>query len=174
MAAYAAASCFLMAGCSGEKDAVKTAPIQSSNLNRSNTLDSSTVSSTTNVAGPSGAGVEPPTSNMPPQPKSLAERANRKPRVDVDPTAKQPPISLQKAPENSQFGTKMEDDGSLTELRVFKNHPQIAKVEARGSDAKYKTLSVYLRDGNVVSVKTDRVKQLHSAPTKLLLEIVGR
>lgn len=101
------------------------------------------------------------------------ERTNRRRRVDVDPSATPPPPNFRPAAEDSESAITMDQTGAVLEIRVFKKHPQIAKVEAIRLNETTKTLKVYLRDGKVVEVKTDRVDRLETISTGDILEIAG-
>ena len=145
-------------GCSGlAKTSRKESNSSSSTVNREQPLSSST--DTPNVAAN-----HPKTNSR--------ERINRD-RIDVNPAATPLPLKFRKAAENSEVATTMNTEGDIFEVRVFKNHPQIAKVEATWVDAKEKALKIYLRNGQILEVKTDRLTDLASATASQLLEIGG-
>lgn len=104
---------------------------------------------------------------------SFYERDKRKTRVDANPNAKPEPLVYRAAPENSESATTMTSDGSILEVRVFKSHPQIAKVEALWVDPKEKTLKVYLKNGRTVEVTTDRIPNLRDTSSNDILAIAG-
>ena len=118
-------------------------------------------------------GVTPP----PPDPNKIVgnnprDPKNRKER-EVHPAGPLEPSTPKPAAENSEASAMMNEDGSITEFRVFKGHPQITKAEARWLDPTNKTLKVFLKNGKSLEAKTDRVPYLHTVPSSLLLEIVG-
>lgn len=67
----------------------------------------------------------------------------------------------------------MNADGSITEFRVFKDHPQILKAEANWLDPTDKTLRVFLKNGKILTAKTDKIPYLHTVTSELILEVVG-
>lgn len=112
-----------------------------------------------------------------PDPAATVEELKRdkkkRERPDADPSATPEPSSPKPAPENSEASVMMNSDGSITEIRVFKDHPQIAKAEATWTDPMSKSLKVTLKSGKVMQAKTDKVPTLASAPSADLLRIVG-
>ena len=93
--------------------------------------------------------------------------------MDSDPNAKPEPPVFRSAPENSESATTMTNDGSILEIRVFKNHPQLAKVEVTWTDPKDKALKVYLKNGTVVDAKTDRIGNLRDTPSIEIMQVAG-
>lgn len=67
----------------------------------------------------------------------------------------------------------MKPDGSVYEIRVFKNHPQLKKVEALWHGVTAKTLTFKLRNGRVLERRTDQLYDLQTATTADLLIIAG-
>lgn len=124
--------------------------------------------------------VSEPGVTQPPPPDANSNRAdnprdrkNRKERPNVDPEGTPEPSVPKPAAENSEVSAMMNSDGSITEFRVFKDHPYIAKAEARWMEPSTKDIRVVLRDGRVLAAKTDRIPYLHEAPSTLILEVVG-
>ena len=116
----------------------------------------------------------------PPDPDSNAvavnnprDKKNKKDRPDTNPNATPEPTEPRPAPENSEASVMMNQDGSITEIRVFKNHPQIARVEATWSDPTMKNLKVYLKNGKVVTAKTDKIPNLQSVTSEVILQAAG-
>ena len=101
------------------------------------------------------------------------DRVARKRFIDVPSTGPPPPPQMLAAPENSEIATTMNRDGAVIETRVFKDHPQIEKVESTWLTPKQRNVRIFLKDGRVVETKTDRIDSLRIAPTGLLLEIAG-
>lgn len=114
----------------------------------------------------------PPDPNKPPG-ENPRDRKNRKERPNADPAATPEATAPLPAPENSERSVIMNADGSITEIRVFKDHPQILKAEANWTDPKEKTLKVFLKSGKVLEAKTDKVPYLHTVSSQELLQIVG-
>ncbi|MFT3745588.1 MAG: hypothetical protein QM785_15010 [Pyrinomonadaceae bacterium] len=100
------------------------------------------------------------------------DKKNKKERPDMDPSATPSASEARPAPENSEASVMMNQDGSITEIRVFKDHPQIAKAEATWSDPASKTLKVYMRDGKVLTAKTDKIPNLQSVSSDVILQAV--
>ncbi|HEV7701037.1 MAG TPA: hypothetical protein VGO43_12460 [Pyrinomonadaceae bacterium] len=73
--------------------------------------------------------------------------------------------------ENSQTATTMNSAGQAIEIRVFKTHPRLARVEAVWLDEKAKILKFTFRDGRTSEVRTDKVASLVTASTQALMEI---
>lgn len=145
-------------GCSGSAKTSKNSVVSNSGIvNKEQPVSSST--DTPNVAA-----------NAPKT--DFRTRINRD-RIDANPSATPLPLKFKKAAENSEAAITMNTDGSIFEVRVFKSHPQLAKVEATWLDAKEKALKFYLKNGQVLEVKTDRVADLPSTPAAQLLEIAG-
>ena len=104
---------------------------------------------------------------------SFQARDRRKDRANVNTNAKPEPLVFRAAPENSESATTMTADGSILEIRVFKSHPQIARVESLWVDPKDKLLRVYLKNGRMIEVRTDRLSTLRSAKVVEILEVAG-
>ncbi|MEO7659576.1 MAG: hypothetical protein ABIV48_08175 [Pyrinomonadaceae bacterium] len=100
------------------------------------------------------------------------ERTNRR-RVDVDPSATPLPLNFKPAAEDSEAAVTMDQSGAILEVRVFKTHPQLAKVEATRLDEKHKAVKVYMRSGKVVEIKTDKIERLETISSKEILAIAG-
>ena len=94
-------------------------------------------------------------------------------RIDVNPTGTPLSPQFHPAAENSESAITMNRDGSVTEIRVFKSHPQLAKVEATSFGTNGKQVKFYLRSGKVLEVKTDHLGNLQTVTTKELLAIAG-
>ncbi len=106
-------------------------------------------------------------------PGSFAGMANRRRPVDVPAEGPPPPLSFTAAPENSEIATRMGSDGRIQEFRRFKNNPQLDRAEASWSGNSPKSLKIYLKDGRVVEVTSNRISNLKTATTKQLLELAG-
>ena len=73
-----------------------------------------------------------------------AARPNKKAMVDAGGEA--PPPMRSPASENSEVATSMGKDGSFIEIRWFKNHPQLERVERTwAGDGKSSALKIFLR-----------------------------
>lgn len=114
---------------------------------------------------------DPGGANLASQPGNFYDRTKRN-RVD-HPNAKPVPPEFRPAPENSESATTMTSDGAILEIRVFKGHPQLAKAEVSWLDPNEKLLKVYLKNGRIVEVKTDRVENLRTTPSIDILAVAG-
>jgi len=114
--------------------------------------------------------VDPAISNTEARPSNPRDR---KPRPDVNPGATPDPPKFRDAPENSQSVTTMNNDGSIQETRIFKSHPQLAKVEATWFEPTDKTLKIYLKNGTVVDAKTTNAASLQSVSSAEIMEVAG-
>lgn len=122
--------------------------------------------------------VNNPNSNVVPPPSNSAvpgiPNAPANMKVDKDPTrdAKVQPAPGIPAPDNSEIITTLADKPIQT--RVFKNHPQLAKVEVtQDIAAKTKTTKVFLRNGQVKDLPEGRVSDPLTAPAAEILAAVG-
>ena len=152
--------CAVGFGCSGSAKTSREPLVSNSNsstVNKKQAVDSST--DTPNVAAT--------------EPQNNFRDRVRRDRIDANPSGTPLPLKFKTAAENSEAAITMNTDGAIFEVRVFKGHPQIAKVEATWLDAKEKALKIYLKSGQVLDVKTDRIPDLPSATTAQLLEIAG-
>ena len=82
-------------------------------------------------------------------------------------------LEFRPGPEDSEFATTMNDHGQPVEVRVFKGNSQLDRVEAVWLGPSEKLLKITLRNGSTVEVKTDRIANLVSAPSALLVELAG-
>lgn len=98
---------------------------------------------------------------------------NKKPRPVNPPGPPSQPSEPKPAAENSEVSAMMNEDGSITEFRIFKDHPRIAKVEANWMDPRSKNLKVFLKNGKILQAKTDQIPYLHEATSEQILRIVG-
>lgn len=101
------------------------------------------------------------------------DKKNKKERPDENPSATPAPAEFRAAPENSEASVMMNSDGSITEIRIFKDHPLIAKVEATWSDPTSKSLKVYLKSGKIVTAKTDKIPNLQAVASDFILQAAG-
>jgi hypothetical protein len=97
----------------------------------------------------------------------------RRERVDIDPSATPLPLTFEKAGENSEFAIWMDQEGSVSEMRVFSNHKQIQKAELKWLDAKVRSIKVLLKNGKTAEVKTDKVTSIRKMSSSDLLSLVG-
>jgi hypothetical protein len=75
------------------------------------------------------------------------------------------------APDNSTFASYLTDAGY--EIRTFKNHPKLLKVEKKITSDGKQTLKVFLRGGKVVELPGERINPLATAPASFILEMAG-
>lgn len=87
-----------------------------------------------------------------------------------DSAAKQPQPTLRPAPDNSFYSVVLTD--AAVETRIFKNHPQLNKVEKR-SDGKQSSIKVFLKDGRVIELPGEKIEALAAAPASSIIEAAG-
>ena len=108
------------------------------------------------------------------QPASVADKINRANRpIDNAPAGPPPPLQFQPAGEDTEIATTMTREGLMVEVRRFKNHPQITKIEAKWLGATDKELKYFLKNGKTVDVKTDKIGNLKTTPVSVLVELAG-
>ena len=88
--------------------------------------------------------------------------------VDFDKLATQ---NLRPAPENSTFTSYLADAGY--EIRAFKKHPKLLKVEKKISSDGKQFVKVFLRDGRVIEVPGESVAPLSTMSSVAILDIVA-
>ena len=103
---------------------------------------------------------------------NFAARANKS-RPEARSVGTPPPMQFQPADEDSQFATAMDSKGAIYEVRIFNSHPKLAKVESTWIDAKTRDITLTLKDGQVLSVKTDQVPSLKQAKVSQLIDVGG-
>lgn len=75
------------------------------------------------------------------------------------------------APDNSTFTSYLTDAGY--EIRTFKNHPQLLKVEKRTANDGSQTIKVFLRNGKVVELQGNAVPPIATAPAEVIAGAAG-
>ena len=75
------------------------------------------------------------------------------------------------APDNSTFTSYLTDAGY--ELRTFKNHPQLLKVEKRTANDGSQTLKIFLRNGKVIELPGKTIAVLSTAPAASIVSAAG-
>ena len=74
------------------------------------------------------------------------------------------------APEDSEFAVILTN--AAVELRTFKNHPQLLKVEKRSSGGE-SVIRVFLKDGKTVDLSGEKIPELGTETAAKILEIAG-
>lgn len=104
---------------------------------------------------------------------SFAERANRRKPLEVPVSGTPIPLTFTEAGEDSQVASTMDKDGSVREIRIFRSHPILSKVELIWLTPKDKVLKITLKNGKTVETQTDGIENLKQATTGALLSIAG-
>lgn len=130
--------------------------------------------SVTVIEPPANLDLPPATSNKIRLGDTIAERSNRKNRVDANPNATPAPLQFRPAAENSRAALAMNSDGSIREVRIFDKHPVLASVEAISAGGLQKDVTIKLRSGKVVKLRTDRVSDLATVSIQTLLDLAGK
>lgn len=94
--------------------------------------------------------------------------------VDKDSLTGEPPAGVkpyeQPAPENSTYTSSL--GTTALEVRTFKKHPQLAKVE-KTIDGKNQTVKVFLKNGKVIDVAPEKLPNIATAGSAAILEAAG-
>ena len=75
------------------------------------------------------------------------------------------------APDNSTFTSYLSDAGY--EIRTFRDHPQLKKVEKVTTDDGKITIRVFLRNGKVIELPGSAVPVLSNAPAFQIMDAAG-
>jgi hypothetical protein len=75
------------------------------------------------------------------------------------------------APDNSTFTSYLTDAGY--EIRTFKNHPQLLRVEKRTATDGSQTIKVFLRNGKVVELPGKTIPLIATAPAEVIAGVAG-
>ncbi|MEO8648392.1 MAG: hypothetical protein ABI539_04420, partial [Acidobacteriota bacterium] len=101
-----------------------------------------------------------------PRAMRLGKRGPKLPGTDSPP----PPPTAIAAPDNSVFTAVLTD--VATEIRTFKDHPQLLKVEKQtGTD--WSRIKVFLKDGRVIELAGDKINSLGTASAASILAAAG-
>lgn len=90
-----------------------------------------------------------------------------------NPGAGRPVLQFEQIPEDSQIASTKDNNGRPYEVRIWKRHPQLLKVESTGIDNNNKALTIVLRDKRVFNITTDRIVNLKLATASQVLEVAG-
>lgn len=154
----------LCLGCSGSGETVKT---NAPNAANASTPEVRVVEPVVNIDLP------PASANRVRQPDTIQDRANRPPRPDANPNATPVPLQFKPAPENSEAAFEMTADGNIREVRIFKGHPKLVRVESLSPGGATRYLTITLRGGKVVKAQTDRIDSLANASSAMLAGLAG-
>ena len=80
-------------------------------------------------------------------------------------------MNARPAPDNSTFTSYLTDAGY--EIRTFKNHPLLLKVEKKTESDGKQTLKIFLRNGKVLELPGQRITILSTASAAYILEAAG-
>ncbi|MEJ7625108.1 MAG: hypothetical protein WKF34_14040 [Pyrinomonadaceae bacterium] len=144
-----------------------------------NTKGTSTSPTAMQTSSPSPAAIStdsgtPENAAPAPDAGTLADRVNRlRQRVDSNPNATPLPLAFRRAPEDSRIAVSMEEDGSVLEVRIFDNHPELLKVEARPQASEATRFTITLKNGRTVAAKSDKIPNLLTATSSQFLELAG-
>ena len=140
------------------------------NITRSSGQSSDPTSADVNKPGESNTPTVPTEGTIANRIAKRNERVNA--NLDAKP-GKPEPLRFEPGPEDSEVAVAMQPDGSVLEVRVFRNHGQLARAEAHWFPGGPKKLKISLRNGRVATVETDRVANLKTAPANLLVELAA-
>jgi hypothetical protein len=175
----AALICVFIASLSCSKPLPKTKPENSAN-DRPQTVANATVPADGNISGPVNVQLpanveyfENDATNRIGKGSTL-DRAKRRQRPDLNPNASPVPPTLNPAPENSEGAITMLPDGTISEIRIFRSHPTLARVDTFFAKPGLKRVKFTFKDGKVVEAETDKIENLLTTPTASLLQIAGK
>ena len=100
--------------------------------------------------------------------QAMRNQGSTGPHVDPEKVALQ---NAQPAPDNSTFTSYLTDAGY--EIRTFKSHPQLLKVEKKTVADGSQSLKIFLRDGRVIEMPGQRITVLATATAAYILETAG-
>ena len=112
-------------------------------------------------------------SAMPPSNAPGVNTSGQKRLVNEPAAPDRPPSQFSEAPEDSTLTSTMNPKGQVLEIRVFRSHPQLAKVEATWISPQQKSVKFFLRNGRTGEVTTDKLQDLKTASIAELLEMAG-
>lgn len=118
-----------------------------------------------NIAAPENANTGRPT-----QIEEKMNKINKLREMAKNQTGPKPTPMRFDAPENSYITQELTDVAK--EVRVFRDHPQLARIE-RIHSPKGVTMKVYLKNGKVVDVDGKAVGALRDASSAKVLELAG-
>lgn len=101
------------------------------------------------------------------------EKLRQKMLINSPSSGPLPPPQFRPAQDNSMVSTTMNSQGAVVETRVFKDNPQIARVEMTWVGPKNNNLKIFLRNGRVVEAKGDNIENLGATPVSTLLGMAG-
>lgn len=160
----------LFAGCSSE---AKTSNGASNNKKPVSPGQNSNSIIASNPDSPMNSDAEPSNTKLTPTRAEIREKLRQKNLINSPSSGPLPPPQFRPAPENSKIATTMNGEGAVIETRVFKNNPQLVKVEMTWAGPKDKTFKIFLKNGKVVEAKSDNIDNLESTPTSVLLKLAG-
>jgi hypothetical protein len=82
-----------------------------------------------------------------------------------------PPFS--DAPENSTIMTTMNTRGQVFQVRVFKSHPDISKVESTWTGRTERYIRIFLRNGEIKEVTSGSAPDLKTLTASQLMDMAG-
>ncbi len=147
-----------LAACSSPVENADNSTNERANLSQNNNTEQAPVPKNTET----GENVEIPGITGPPDNSNVPVKAK-----EFDTTKA---VEGKPAPEDSTFSTRLTD--VAVETRTFKKHPLLAKVE-RITDAKGRTIKVFLRSGKVIEISGDSIANLSVASSAQILAAAG-
>ncbi len=94
------------------------------------------------------------------------------PGTSEAPASGRPVLQFVPAPEDSQIA-QASQNGKMYEVRIWKKHPKLLKVESISIDEKNKALTMILRSAQVVNITTDRISNVKLATADQFLELAA-
>jgi hypothetical protein len=171
---YLAVVLVFAANCSSESAVKKTS------VNTSNNVNSSVANQTVSAANVETKSTEPNVADANNAPKledtmrvsrEYIDREGRKKGGDPEPI--KATNAFTNAADNSVISSTMNAQGVPIETRVFKDNQQLAKIEKSLENPKNPQIKVFLKNGKVVNLSSDKISNPSTASANEILIAVG-
>lgn len=160
---------FISVGCSGGSE-TNSATVPNANSASGTSQTNSYVASNGETMQPAFNGDSKNAgSNMQIQVNTMVVNADNQKEKTNQPV--QPEIP---AADNSTYSAEMNDKGQPVEIRTFKNHPILAKIEKITLSPRDYVFKIYLKDGKVVESKSDELKQFRFITPENILGAINK
>ena len=103
---------------------------------------------------------------------AISPKLNQQGRL-LDTPGKIPEPQRMPAGENSEFATTMDKQGNFLEMRYFKNHPAIVKVERTLYGPNDSSLKIWLKGGKVVTASGNGIENLTAESSLTFMKLAG-
>ncbi len=119
--------------------------------------------------------IPPPLNNANAALPLVQANANTRRKLAETPATGRPPsLTYKPSGDNSETAVTMNKEGQFVEVRVFRDHPQFARIEATWIGLPLKELKFTLRNGSVLTARTERLENLQTASVAELAQIAAQ